>query len=292
MNFPANCGQPYLLEERSMSEQFGLSRNNSRENNSGKASFTPRSFRTVPSFVLALMLVVAGALHVGSPAWAGDVEPRSEPFSTITPAQYVSKMLALIKKPTTRIEMLQNVRSIVGWRLLKYDELYTSANLERVFGGEASDWAWVDKTVWITEKNHMDFISPECKAHIPCFNGSLRWDRDHKGTWAGSSMIDDVKFKFHRQQQNNRERDFTVLNLFLPDDSGVGFENAKDIFISGELKLKSSRVFDVGTPSRQPHGNERLWITVDNTADAKLYGDIGFSPSANLNFVSFRQEYK
>jgi len=243
--------------------------------------------------LLSLAIVVwAGVLSGGSAAWAQGVTPHRDATLVVASAPDIAKTLAQIKKPTTRIELLQNVQFIVSQRLLKYDELYTAENLEHVFGGAKADWAWVDKTVWVTFENYVDFITPECMADFWCYIRSTRWDRDHKGDWMGSCTIDGVKFEFWRLQQISPPFVQANLKLILPADSGVNYERAKGIFAKADDELSISQIGDGRTPARQPHGNEILYIHLDKTVGSKLEGDLVFSPSANLITVDFSQDYK
>lgn len=253
---------------------------------------TTRRKRKMSLPPLVLLLVLGGPLNGGSAARAEGVKLRSETSEVVAPAQDIATILAQIKKPTTRIELLQNLRLIVSQRLLKYDGLYTAKNLEHIFGGERVDWAWVDKTVWITFENYVDFISPECKYKVQCYIGSTHWDFDHKGHWQGGSTINGVKLEFYRSRENTRMRDKTILRLFLPDEDGLSFESVKGIFAGGSFTLASLRLADNPIPASQPHGNEWLGATTDNAADSTLSVSILFSPSANLKFLEIHQEYR
>lgn len=221
---------------------------------------------------LPLVLAIAGIASLANPVIAADMQkqtPTEQISSAGDTARSAKEMYAMIKKPSTLIEVLKNIKLALDQHLLLREDFYTEENLKLFFGGENVAWRKINdpKLQWGDVIDFGSLVEPLILKNM---------------------TLEGISITFLRNVKEDGKTEMR-LNLLLRRSNLVGFESIENIFGKGWAPSRDSWRISHGetyiAPTR-PHGNERIEYAV-NEGDIQSLVDMKFNHDASLSFADF-----
>jgi len=229
------------------------------------------------SLVMAAMVTagvnVSGCAAVQQPTnMQGGHESQNQMAGSYT-AESAEKIHQKIKRPSTVLELLTNLKVALDQNLLLREDFYTQENLKKISGG--------DKVFWIGK------TPTRQQAGITEFGGMLRPVR------VGNNTFEGVSYSVGRDVLDSEKIQANAHLSFMASNPDVTFEQIEDVFGKGWQRFPffpppTGRKFE---PPTHPPGNDRIRYDFDS-------GHVGrsivmeFHEDGTLYNITFSEETK
>jgi hypothetical protein len=204
---------------------------------------------------------MGGAIGAGADNYAPPVTPEvtlgGQASPTVAQQDVVptNEWVAGVKKPTTRLELLQNIKYLLDKKLLLKEDFYAPENFELWFGGAEGQWKWV-KLAPVQRS--------ECfKDPTPCGH-FVNWaaleelyqesNKLIKSFVEGSGSIGNVDYIL-RSTFYRKKGQIVSLKLGMRDDSNLVVADITRIFLGD---WKSVSIKETGFPMNKWEGKKAM----------------------------------
>lgn len=220
------------------------------------------------------MLTASGIASLSLSALAGDIQrqpldhqfPTSSDTSTST-----TEMFAMVKKPSTLIELLSNIKVALDNGLLIQDSFYSEANLKHFFGANKISWRAPENDPgkkWVNVSEFGDMVKP---------------------VTVGNNVFSGIDCSAGKTVNGHEKTNASVKLLFMGSEESLSFEKVVQLFGPGWQQdpylpfPPSGKIFKTPT---HPHGNERIKYVYDNPRGRRSI-EIEFGHDGTLYTINF-----
>jgi hypothetical protein len=179
--------------------------------------------------------------------------------------QASTEMVSMIKKPTTAIELVENIKYMLDHHFLLDNEFYNDDTLKHFFGGEKIQW----------HKNDPQKMSLQ----VLEFGEMFEPQRLNGKTYEG------ITLNIDRVIHDDGTIDADV-RLFNHSVTRLGFDEMKKIFGAGWRPYLIPSPHSIPLSPTRNNGNADI-IYENKDVNSKRAIDLKFDPDANLEYASF-----
>jgi hypothetical protein len=212
-----------------------------------RASISP------PRSNLAVLLATAGLVAICVPALGADIAQPSTGEQAVQATSFLlvagttgGEFPATVEKPTTSLQLLQNLKLALQNDLLLRRDFYAAESLTRFFGVE-------EASSGVGENNPNDIW-----VRAKTFGYAVKSAKNDEYVFSGISFSAGLKSK-----EVGKSSSFVVLAFGL---GGPSFDDMEKVFGKGWVPDKTAPLHGPPPPPTAPHGNERLTYMLDDSA--------------------------